>query len=258
MGLRFSTPVPRGRLAEVIQGPRATRQQMEAAFRLCERLGKMPVRMKSTGLAISDRIAAACHRAADGLVDAGLSPYEVDAAMLSWGWGWPPFQLRDLVGLESTVGLVRAEGAENWSALMVAAGRKGRAFGQGFYRYDEDGTARISREVMDIINARRAPTKDITKRTIQLLMIGAMANEGARTLADGWARCPSDIDLVCLNTLNFPRTRGGPMTAADLAGLFNLTRAMRSFEHPDKPFWTPHELLYDLIKNGKTFSSMLA
>ena len=178
--------------------------------------------------------------------------------MLSWGWGWPPFQLRDLVGLESTVGLVRAEGAENWSALMVAAGRKGRAFGQGFYRYDEDGTARISREVMDIINARRAPTKDITKRTIQLLMIGAMANEGARTLADGWARCPSDIDLVCLNTLNFPRTRGGPMTAADLAGLFNLTRAMRSFEHPDKPFWTPHELLYDLIKNGKTFSSMLA
>ncbi len=257
VGLRFASPVPRVRLAEVVQGPKATRAEIDMAFRLCDRMGKIPVRLKSTGMSISDRIAAACHRAADALVDTGVSPYEVDAAMLSWGWGWPPFQLRDLLGLETTTSLMRADGAENWATRLVEAGFKGRASGAGFYKYEADGSPKLSRRVMDIINSRRAPVRGVSRRTIQLLMIGAMANEGARALADGWVRVPSDIDLVCLHALNFPRLRGGPMTAAESEGLPHITRIMSEFDHPDKPFWTPHALMLDLIKNGQSFSTML-
>ena len=53
-----------------------------------------------------------------------------------------------------------------------------------------------------------------------------------------------------------PRWRGGPLQAADSIGLFTCMRYMKALEHPDTPFWTPHTLIRDLVKNGRNFGSM--
>jgi 3-hydroxyacyl-CoA dehydrogenase len=42
-------------------------------------------------------------------------------------------------------------------------------------------------------------------------LLRALADEGARLLAEGIAARPSDIDVVYLTGYGFPRARGGPM-----------------------------------------------
>ena len=256
VGLRFAPPVPASRLVEVIEGPEADDAGLDAAFALVARMGRLPVHVVSAGMTVTERLAAALHRAADALVDTGLSPYEVDAALLAWGWTRPPYQLRDMFGLDGTVNLVRAEGARNWSRDVVALGRHGRGQGGGFYDYPPGEPPRPNREVLEAINAQRAPQRVMSKSAAAQLIVAALANEGARMLADGWVTYPSDIDIACLYAFDFPRWRGGPLQAADSIGLFNCMRYMKALEHPDTPFWTPHTLIRDLVKNGRNFGSM--
>ncbi|MEW9837122.1 hypothetical protein [Mesorhizobium marinum] len=45
-------------------------------------------------------------------------------------------------------------------------------------------------------------------------LLGAMAAEGDRLLANGIAQRASDIDLVLINGYGFPAHKGGPMFVA--------------------------------------------
>ena len=83
-------------------------------------------------------------------------------------------------------------------------------------------------------------------------------NEGARILEEGIALRASDIDVVYLTGYGFPPFRGGPMFAADTAGLYNVVRAMKRFAanpHGDPAFWTPAPLLQKLADEGGTFNA---
>ncbi|APZ51269.1 3-hydroxyacyl-CoA dehydrogenase family protein [Salipiger abyssi] len=96
----------------------------------------------------------------------------------------------------------------------------------------------------------------MTPDAIRKLMLGAMANEGARMLASGMAARPSDIDLAAIMALDLPRWRGGPMHLAGVIGLLSLRRAMEAFDHPDRAFWTPEPVFAELIKNGRNFDDL--
>ncbi len=47
-------------------------------------------------------------------------------------------------------------------------------------------------------------------------LVDAMAEEGRALLAEGVAAKASDIDLVAVHGLGFPRWRGGPMFAGGI------------------------------------------
>ena len=88
--------------------------------------------------------------------------------------------------------------------------------------------------------------------------IYALVNEGARILEEGIALRASDIDVIYLTGYGFPSFRGGPMFAADTAGLYNVVRSMKRFAanpHGDPGFWTPAPLLAKLAAEGKTFNA---
>lgn len=254
LGLRFALPVFSARLVEVVQGPEATPRHMAMALALAHRMNKVPVRVVSEGDSIAARMMVAVQRAADALVDMGQSPYAVDAALRSWGWARPPFEMRDAIGLGEFAGHARGAGARNWSAALTAAGRTGRASGAGFYRYAQAiGRPEADAEVSQIIDTERKIAPPMSGEHIVTLMVGALANEGARMLAEGWVTRPSDIDVVMMLSQEFPRFRGGPMKAADLLGLFAVRLALERFAHPDTAFWTPVPVFAELIKNGRTF-----
>lgn len=255
VSFRLMPPLMSSRLAEIVQGPDAQPDYVAAAMQLADRLKKLPVLVKSPAPSVSDRMMAALHRGADALVDQGLSPYQVDAAISAWGWQKPPFQMRDALGLQQSVGQIRVPGAHNWSKEMMLHKRQGRAAEAGFYDYT-GGTPRPSRLVQKIVDTVRPPRKAMSKTMAQMMMVAALANEGARILSDGWVTAPCEVDLICMYVLDYPRFRGGPMTAADIAGLPRLIRAMERFDHVDRPFWTPAPLLQDLAEDNRTFASM--
>lgn len=210
--------------------------------------------MRSREHSVADRLLAAQNRASDPLLDAGASPYQVDQALQDAGWMMPVFQHRDTLGLTSQAQDDRAEGTVNWAGRMVASDRAGRHEGLGFYIWN-GSSATPDVEVTDLLEQARPPA-DWTDAQLLTLMVGAMANEGARLLRDGTVHKASDIDVVALLALDFPRALGGPMLAVGHMGLFAVKRAMERFDHPDQAFWDPDPLWADLIKNGKGFADL--
>ncbi|MFD1342933.1 enoyl-CoA hydratase-related protein [Litorisediminicola beolgyonensis] len=255
LGLRFQPPAYDSRLLEILAGPEAEPRDIAHALSFATKLNKAPVQLRSTGETGVRRLDAALQRAADALVDAGQSPYAIDWALLNWGWARLPFRNRDVAGLAAHAQAPRTEGAVNWSARLAEAGRAGRATGQGFYRHAAGGESEDP-ELIALLDAARPPTTRMPDTEIQDLLLAALADEGLHMVGEGMAGRPVDIDVIAILGLAFPRWRGGPMFAADAAGLFRLKRKLDSFDHPDRAFATPHPLWAELVKNGAGFVSL--
>jgi 3-hydroxyacyl-CoA dehydrogenase len=83
-----------------------------------------------------------------------------------------------------------------------------------------------------------------------------MVYEGTKILQEKIAIRPSDIDVVYTNGYGFPKWRGGPMKYADMIGLDKVLANIDKFYQEDKRFWSPPQLLKDLVNNGKNFDSL--
>ncbi len=247
VGLRFAPSPVTARLVEVIVGPRARDGQLADAEALAAQMGCLALRVRSAGESLGGRIFDACCRAADALVDMGQSPFDIDAACRDWGWRRGPFLRRDQMGLARLGAQARAESAANWASELVRAGRGGRETGRGFYDWPEDGLPLASAEVEALLAARRPAAPALPAAELRGLLIGAMANEGARMLGTGMLRRASDLDLVALQVLELPRWRGGPMYAALRMGARGLREALAGVTHADRAFWQPHPLWDDLV-----------
>lgn len=254
LGLRFAPPVFATRLVEIIEGPDAGPEHTAMAAALADKMQKVPVLVRSRGESLAGRLIEALHRAADGLVDTGVSPYAIDDAITDWGWARPPFQTRDLVGLTELARAARGTGTTNWSAEMLRAGRGGRGDGAGFYDWSDEEPLPDQRVLAQMGTVR--PHAEMAPETITMLLIGAMANEGARMLETRMAIRASDIDITGMLALDMPRSRGGPMKAVSLWGLFRVQRAMERLGHPDTDFWPVCDLWRDLVKNGRSFDAV--
>ena len=244
MGLYFGQPVFTNRLLEIAQGAQDAPRHLAYALSLARQLRKSPVLLPAGAGSAMARLDRALAQAADALVDLGADPYEVDNAIQAFGWTQLPFQSRDQAGLAAFARHPRAAGAHNWSAKLIDAGRKGRAFGAGFYDW-ENNTPRPSLALTGIMGQQRAPRLR-PEREITALLLGAMANEGLRMMACGQIDRIDDLDLVSLNGLEFPRSSGGIMKAVSLMGPARIVKMMNELDHPDKLFWTPEPGLSEL------------
>jgi 3-hydroxyacyl-CoA dehydrogenase len=82
----------------------------------------------------------------------------------------------------------------------------------------------------------------------------ALANEGAKILAEGIALRASDIDLVYVNGYGYPAWRGGPMFYADTVGLPAVAERVRAFHAAHGDWWTPAPLLLERAAANRIFN----
>ncbi|MDW4547950.1 3-hydroxyacyl-CoA dehydrogenase NAD-binding domain-containing protein [Defluviimonas sp. D31] len=269
VGLHFFSPVQAMRLVEVVVGAETAPDVIATAFTLARRMGKVAVRAGVCDGFIGNRILTAYRTAADFLVEDGASPYDVDRAMVDWGFPQGPYQVLDMAGLDiSWARRKRLEATRDPARRYVAigdrlclAGRFGRKAGKGYYLYPEGAWQGVKDpEVMALIAAEREArgivAREVTAAEIQDRALAAMANEGARILEEGIAARPSDIDLVMLLGYGFPRWRGGPMLAADQAGLLALRNRLVDYAREEEAFWRPAALWDELIKYGRKFADL--
>jgi len=64
------------------------------------------------------------------------------------------------------------------------------------------------------------------------------------------------VDVVMVADHGFPRWRGGPMRAADQAGLLALRNDLRGYAEEGDSFWQPAEVWDELIKYGRRFADL--
>ncbi|OYX45403.1 MAG: 3-hydroxyacyl-CoA dehydrogenase [Rhodobacterales bacterium 32-67-9] len=269
IGLHFFAPASAMKLLEVVVGAGTAPEVVATGFALAKRLGKIAVRSGVCDGFIGNRILTAYRTAMDFLLEDGASPYEIDAAMRDFGFPFGPYQGLDLTGLDIPWARrrrlsLRRDPARRYVAIgdrLCEAGRLGQKAGKGYYLYPEGERKGVEDpDVLRLIAAERQARGVVARKVgaaeIRRRALAAMANEGARLLDEGIARCPSDIDVAMLAGQAFPRWRGGPMMAADQAGLLEIRNELRDFAREEEAFWRPALIWDELIKNGLTFADL--
>ena len=269
MGLHFFSPAHIMKLLEIVVADKTEASATATGFSLAKRLKKVGVRAGVCDGFIGNRILERYLTLASFLVEDGTSPYDIDRAVVNFGFPMGPNQMGDLAGLDIGLANRKRKRAEGWKGRYAAEyldriaelGRFGQKTGRGFYIY-EDGS-RIGKpdpEVLEIIETIRTE-KGITPKAldedgIMRRYMAAMINEAAGVVEEGIALRPLDVDITMIYGYGFPRWRGGPLKYADMTGLETILNDIKDFSSEDPEFWTPAQLLVDLVARGQTFDDL--
>lgn len=150
VGLHFFNPVLQMELVEVIPGVHTRPEVTEKAAEFARSLGKTVVTSKDTPGFVTTRALAVMGNEAVWMLYEGIASREDIDTAYKLGFHHPmgPFELLDLVGLDTTVAILdvlwdgfRDSKYRTCPLLrsMVAAGKLGRKSGVGFYEYPSKG-----------------------------------------------------------------------------------------------------------------------
>jgi 3-hydroxyacyl-CoA dehydrogenase len=270
IGMHFFSPANIMRLLEIVVADKTSDDVVATAFDIARRARKVGVRAGVCDGFIGNRILGKYLRVAQMLVEDGATPYEVDEAVVEFGYPMGPFAMSDLAGLDigwmtrkRKAGARKAEErySADWLDRICEMGRFGQKTGRGVYIYAEgDRRGKPDPEVLKIIDEVRAEKgkkpRSFSADEIMERYMAAMINEGAKVLEEGIALRPVDIDIVQITGYAHPRWRGGPMKHADMKGLKKVLASIRKLEKEDPWFWKPAGLLVELAEKGETFDSL--
>ena len=268
VGLHFFSPANVMRLLEVVRGAQTAPDVLATSMALAKRIKKIAVVSGVCDGFIGNRMLARYGAAAQGLINAGALPQQVDGALQKFGLAMGPFRMGDLAGLDIGWATRKRKAAEagvemkpNVADKLCEVGRFGQKTGAGYYRYEAGKRDPIPDPLTEQLIADYRAALGLTPRKISddevvERCIFALVNEGARILEEGIAARASDLDIVYLNGYGFPLHRGGPMLYADSVGLPNVLRSLRRFaaEPGADASWQPAPLLVKLAEEGKSFN----
>lgn len=235
IGLHFFSPAHIMKLLELIIPQSASPRAIAVGAALGNRLRKITVPAGVCDGFIGNRIMSAYRREADYMIEDGALPADVDQAMRDFGFPIGVFEMQDLAGLDIAWAMRKRRAAtrspdERYVDIadrLCELGRFGRKTGKGWYAY-KDGRANVDPVVTALIeDASHKNGKSRVFLSADIIMkriLDAMNIEAQRTLNEGIARSPDDIDTVMVNGYGFPRWRGGP--------LYMASKSQKNWENP--------------------------
>ena len=266
VGLHFFAPAHIMKLLEIVRGAGTSDAALATGFALAKRLRKVPVLAGVCDGFIGNRILARYREAADTVFMDAATPWEVDKAMVAFGYAMGPYEAQDLSGLDIAHANRRRQDATRDPARryipiadrMVELGRLGRKTGAGWYRYPGGGgkvenpiVADLALEEAHLAGIART---EMTGEEIAERLVLAMINEGADILHEGIAQSARDIDLVTVFGYGFPRWRGGLMWHADRLGVAHVVQRLEALAAEDPLAWTPSPALLHCRDTGCALS----
>ena len=269
IGLHFFSPANIMRLLEIVVPESVKDDVVATGFHLAKLLKKVPVRAGNCDGFIGNRILENYAKAASYMMEDGASPYDIDKAVVNFGYPMGPFQMFDLAGGDigwddrkrRAAFRSNQERYVNIADRICEKGWFGQKTGRGYYKYTPEARRGAEDpEVLAIVEEERSvkgiTPKNFTPEEIIRKYLAAMVNEGAKVLEENMALRPSDIDVTKLFGYAFPRHKGGPMKYADQYGLDKILSDLKEFEKEDPHFWKPADLIVKLVNEGKNFDSL--
>jgi 3-hydroxybutyryl-CoA dehydrogenase len=146
VGIHFFNPVPAMALVEVVRGSETGDETVAAARAFAEAVGKTPITVTdSPGFVVNRILFPMINEAAQAFAEGVAGAADIDTGMkLGTNWPMGPLALADLVGLDTTKGILESLERELSDARyrpagilgeLIAAGKLGRKSGAGFYDY---------------------------------------------------------------------------------------------------------------------------
>ena len=266
VGLHFFAPAHIMKLLEIVRGDATSQRALAAGFAIARRLRKVPVVAGVCDGFIGNRILSRYREAADSLLLDGALPWEVDQAMVNFGYPMGPYEAQDLSGLDIAYANRRRQDAArdpdrryvSIADKMVENDRLGRKSGLGWYQYSASGQKQIDGRVEALIlqESRREGVSRVeySPNEIQQRLLSAMINEAADILQEGIAQSAADVDLVTIFGYGFPRWRGGLMHYADYVGIGKILTKLENLQEEDIVAWKPSQVLYQCVAENLNLS----
>ena len=255
IGLHFFSPANVMKLLEIVRAKHTADDVVATSMDLAAKINKIAVLVGVCPGFVGNRILFARQKQANKLLQQGLMPWDVDAALNAFGFKMGPFQMSDLAGLD--IGWSKGAKTENpIRDALCEMDRRGQKTQAGFYDYDESRRPIPSDVVAGVIkDITGAEANQMSQEEIIEICIYPMINEAVKILEEYKAQRPSDIDVVWLNGYGWPADKGGPMFYGDMVGAQAVLDVMEKLGAED-PEFAPAELLRNLAKNGGKFTEI--
>lgn len=255
IGLHFFSPANVMKLLEIVRAKHTADDVVATSMDLAAKINKIAVLVGVCPGFVGNRILFARQKQANKLLQQGLMPWDVDAALNAFGFKMGPFQMSDLAGLD--IGWSKGAKTENpIRDALCEMDRRGQKTQAGFYDYDKSRRPIPSDVVAGVIkDITGAEANQMSQEQIIEICIYPMINEAVKILEENKAQRPSDIDVVWLNGYGWPADKGGPMFYGDMVGAQAVLDVMEKLGAED-PEFAPAELLRDLAKNGGKFTEI--
>lgn len=255
IGLHFFSPANVMKLLEIVRAKDTADDVVATSMALAAKINKIAALVGVCPGFVGNRILFARQIQANKLLDLGLMPWDVDAALNAFGFKMGPFQMSDLAGLD--IGWSKGAKTDNpIRDALCELDRRGQKTQAGFYDYDEtrrpipsDVTAGIIRDITG------ADASSLSAEDIIEICIYPMINEAVKILEENKAQRPSDIDVVWLNGYGWPADKGGPMFYGDIVGAQAVLDRMETLGAQD-PAFAPAETLRKLAASGGKFTDI--
>ena len=206
IGLHYFNPVPVLPLVEVVRHDQVDAEVFNRALAFVRGHDKLPLATASAPGFLVNRILFPYLLEAFRLREEGVPLRSIDEAAVRFGMPMGPIELADQVGLDvcAHVGAVIAPklGVELPVGVdaLLAAGKRGRKDGEGFYTYQE------GKAVKPPLPDNYVPPVDLEDRLILPLL-----NEAVACLHEGIVDSADELDAGVIFGTGFAPFRGGPI-----------------------------------------------
>ena len=202
VGIHFFNPVPQLQLVEVVKGAATDSGVAKRAAAFVRQIDKLPLPVKDSPGFLVNRVLGPYIDQALRMVDEGVAPETLDAAVTAFGMPMGPIELADTVGLDICLAVGKELAGERAEpprklAELVAAGNLGKKTGRGFYVW-KDGKARKG--------AARGVTPELTEK-----LIAPYLREAQAAVAEGIVASADLADAGLIFGTGFAPFRGGPL-----------------------------------------------
>jgi len=259
VGMHFFNPPPLMKLVEVVAAEHSSAEALATATEVAERMGRTPIRAKDSPGFVANRLARpfsleSLRMLGDGIADAAT----IDRIVrLGGGFRMGPFELLDLIGLDTNLEIARsffAQGGEpeRWRPLplqeqLVAEGKLGRKSGRGYHDYDEarepDPALGIEAPTLD---PERLAKIDPAAEQVLTRLFAQVANEAAFALEEEVAS-PQDMETAMRLGFNWPL---GPLGFAELIGPDRAADLLERLRAEEGEAYAPAPLLRRIITSS--------
>jgi len=207
VGIHFFNPVPQMMLVEVVSAEKSRQEFADRALAFVRQIDKLPLPVKDSPGFLVNRVLGPYMQNAFRMLDEGVKPETLDAAMEEFGMPMGPIELADTVGLDICLHAgkqlakkdAQGHAAEAPQILLnkVALGQLGRKSGQGIYRWENNKPVKGQPGAYD-------------KSMLQAL-IQPYLDETQAVLAEGIVPDAELIDAGLIFGTGFAPFRGGPL-----------------------------------------------
>lgn len=265
VGMHFFNPVEKMPLVEIIRGQQTSDKTILVVAALATKLGKFPIIVNDVPGFLVNRILSPYLNEAAYLVADGYAVEDIDRAATTFGMPMGPIRLLDEIGLDvaSHVADIMCAGygqrmaGPAYAKTLVAAGRKGKKSGAGFYDFQEN-TASVCPELRKILSVEKPIQRAADPGPILDRLMLSLLNEAVRCLDEGVAGAPgpdaaNQIDLGSVMGFGFPPFRGGLLYYADSLGAQQIALKLSELANRFGDRFAPAPGIVSRAQSGKGF-----